>query len=51
MTKLGLFLTGNQNLKYSSIQLDEGEPLPELETLTRDQSWEQSIALVTCGWQ
>lgn len=41
MTNLGLFLIGNLNLKYSSIQLDEGEPLPESETLTRSQSWEQ----------
>lgn len=54
MTKLGLFLTGNLKLKYNSIQLDEGEPLPESEALTRDQSWEQKasgIALVTSGWQ
>lgn len=55
MTNLGLFLIGNLNLKYSSIQLDEGEPLPESETLTRRQELgtkkANSIALVASGWQ
>lgn len=34
-----MFLTGNLKLKYNSIQLDEGEPPPESEALTMDQSW------------